>query len=189
MTDIQKLTITVASVIGRLFRESWLLGVHAQLGSRAHVRAALDALSRLDLTPLDQPEPELTYVFKHIVTREAAYESLPFGTRARLHENFARFMEASYAETLDQYVDLLAFHYDLTADDGKRREYLRKGGEAAQAAYANEAAIDYYKRLLRLLGENTPAAGEQREQITTRLGELLANTGQYDLGSSNWIRR
>ncbi len=180
LSATEKLTITVASVIGRLFRESWLHGVHPQLGARARISAALVRLSRLDLTPLDQPEPELTYIFKHIVTREAAYESLPFASRARMHENFARFVEAHYAGSLEQYIDLLAYHYDLSSDNGKRREYLRKGGEAAQAAYANEAAIDYYRRLLLLLDEDTPETRRQRQQISTRLGELLANTGQYE---------
>lgn len=190
LSTSQKQTITVASVIGRMFRESWLHGVHPQLGSRARVAAALLQLSRLDLTPLDQAEatttlpghsePDLTYIFKHIVTREAAYESLPFDMRSRMHENFATFMEASYEGSLEQYIDLLAYHYDLSANDGKRREYLRKGGEAAQAAYANEAAIDYYKRLLALLGDAGSETIELRQQVSTRLGELLANTGRYD---------
>jgi hypothetical protein len=87
-----------------------------------------DALSRLDRMPLDQPEPELTYVFKPIVTHEAAYECLPVATRARLYGNLAHFVEMTYAGTLDQYLDVLAYHYDLSEHQAKRREYLRKVG-------------------------------------------------------------
>ncbi len=57
----------------------------------------------------------------------------------------------------------------------KRREYLRKAGEAAQAGYANEAAIDYYRRLLPLVDED-----EVRQQVYARLGEVLAISAQYD---------
>src|SRR5919199_624384 len=147
----QKITLKVASIIGRLFQFAWLWGVHPQLGEPPRVRADLDALSRIDLTPLDQPEPELTYLFKHIVTREVAYESLPYATRSVLHGQLGAFVERQYAQTLDQYVDLLAYHYDLSQNEPKKREYLRKAGEAAQKAYANDAAIDYYSRLLKVL--------------------------------------
>ena len=45
-------------------------GVYPQLGSLEQIRADLEALSALDLTPLDVPEPELAYLFKHIITQE-----------------------------------------------------------------------------------------------------------------------
>ena len=44
------------------------------------LRADLDLLSALELTPLDTSDPELTYLFKHVLTQEIAYESLPFAT-------------------------------------------------------------------------------------------------------------
>ena len=50
----------------------------------------------LDLTPVDN-EPEQTYLFKHIVTQEVAYESLPFATRAVLHDAIAGNLERARA--------------------------------------------------------------------------------------------
>jgi adenylate cyclase len=84
----------VASIVGRLFRAKWLTGYYPELGSFPQVKAALDALESLDITPLDSPEPELAYLFKHIVTHEVTYESLPFATRARLHEQLAVYLES-----------------------------------------------------------------------------------------------
>lgn len=173
LTESQKLTVKVASIIGRLFRLSWLWGVHPQIGQQERVLSDLESLSRLDLTPLDQPEPEFTYLFKHIVTREVAYESLPFATRETLHDQFGQFVEVVYSDSLDQYVDLLAHHYDHSQNLPKRREYLRKAGEAAQAVYANQAAIDYYQPLLPLL-----PPGEQVE-IILKLGQVLELVGEW----------
>ncbi|NTW97610.1 MAG: AAA family ATPase, partial [Oscillochloris sp.] len=151
LSESQKTTLKVASVIGRSFRAAWLWGIHPSLGLPTKVRADLDTMSRMELTLIDQPDPESTYLFKHILTHGVAYESLPFETRAWLHGQVGAFIEQTYASTLGPFLDLLAFHYDHSTDDEKRREYLRRAGEAAQAAYANAAAIDYYQRLLGLL--------------------------------------
>ncbi len=173
LTESQKLTIKVASIIGRLFRLSWLWGVHPELGQRDLVLADLDSLSHLDLTPLDQPEPEFTYLFKHIITREVAYESLSFATRELLHEQLGWFIEQSYSDALDQYIDLLAYHYDHSQNVPKRREYLGKAGEAAQSSFANDAAIDYYHRLLPLLTES------EQLDVMLKLGQVMELIGKW----------
>ncbi len=173
VTERQKTTLRVASVVGRLFKAAVLWGAYPPLGGPQHVKADLDALSRLELTSLDA-EPELTYIFKHIVTQEVAYESLPFATRAMLHEQIAQYIEQSHPQAPDQQVDLLAFHYDRSENEAKKREYLLKAGEAAQARYANAAAIDYYQRVLRLL----PAA--ERVSVMLKMGQVLEVVGRWD---------
>jgi ABC-type dipeptide/oligopeptide/nickel transport system ATPase component len=170
LTDSQKITLRVASVIGRLFRAAALWGSFPQLIDQQRVVRDLEELSRMELTLVDA-EPELTYLFKHIVTQEVSYESLPYATRAVLHEQVAQYLEHFYAPRLDQYVDLLAFHYDHTSNEAKRREYLLKAAEAKQHEYANEAAIDYYQRVLPLL--------QDAPQIAARLklGQVLELVG------------
>jgi adenylate cyclase len=173
LSEHQKTTLKVASVIGRLFQSAWLWGVYPDLGGPPQVRADLEALSRMELTLLDQPEPDSVYLFKHILTHGVAYESLPFATRAWLHEQVAAYVERHYAGSLDQFVDLLAFHYDQSTNQPRRREYLRLAGEQAQAAYANTTAIDYYTRLLALL--------EPHEQgpVLLRLGQVRELVGEW----------
>jgi predicted ATPase/class 3 adenylate cyclase len=174
LTEHQKSTIKVASVIGRLFEAAWLWGMYPELGEPEQIKADLEALNSLDLVPEDKPEPELAYIFKHIATQEVAYESLPYAMRALLHGQLGQFIEQRYQDKLDRFVNLLAFHYDRSENQPKKCEYLRKAGEAAQAEYANEAAIDFYRRVLELL----PAA--EKEGVMVRLGEVLALLGQYD---------
>lgn len=173
LSESQKSLIKVASVIGRLFRAAILWGVSSFFGQQERVRRELEELSALELTPLDTPEPELTYLFKHIVTQEVAYESLPYATRATIHEQIGQYLERSSAGR-DQLVDLLAFHYDRSENLPKRREYLLRAGVAAQAIYANEAAIDYFQRLLAL-----PPAEEHGDALV-RLGEVLVVVGRWD---------
>ncbi len=141
--------LKVASVVGRLFKASWLWGAYPQLGGVAQVKAHLATLSSLDLTPLDRTDPDLEYLFKHVVTQEVAYESLAYATRATLHEQIGGYIETTYGE--EGAIDLLAHHYGLSKNVAKQREYFRQAGDIAAARYANNAALDYYSRLLPLL--------------------------------------
>jgi adenylate cyclase len=144
----QQATLKLASVIGRLFRFAHLHGAYPILGAPEPLRADLDELARLELTPLDTPEPELAYLFKHIVTQEVAYESLTAQARASLHEQLAAYMEQQAGDDIERYLDLLAYHYERSENLTKKREYLRRAGEAAAARYANDAAVDYLSRAL-----------------------------------------
>lgn len=177
-TESQKITLKVASIIGRMFAAAWLWGAYPDLGEPERIRADLDILSSLDLTPLDTTEPELIYLFKHIVTQEVAYESLPFATRALLHDQLAQFIERTFPDDLEQNLDLLAFHYERSDNEPKKREYLLKAGEAAQANYANFAAIDYYQKVLPLLPE------VDRVEVMLKLGQVLELVGKWDEAES-----
>jgi len=172
-TESQKITLKVASVIGRMFVAAWLWGAYPELGDPDRIKNDLDILSQLELTFVDATEPELIYLFKHIVTQEVAYESLPFATRALLHDQIAQFIERSFREDLEQHVDLLAYHYERSRNDPKKVEYLLKAGEAAQAKYANAAAIEYYRKVLDLLPR------EDKSSVLLKLGRVLGLVGEW----------
>jgi adenylate cyclase len=169
LSEHQRATLKVASVIGRLFHFVWLHGAYPALGKVEPLRADLVELARLELTPLDTPEPDLIYLFKHIITQEVAYTSLAAQARMRLHEQLAQYLERRDAE---RYLDLLAYHYDRSANLPKKRVYLRRAGEAAAARYANTEALDYLSRALDLAPE---------ADVAERYGLLLAIEKVHDL--------
>lgn len=171
LTESQKVTLKVASVIGRVFPFSWLFGYYPSLGEEKEVKEHLSELSKLDLTPLDTPDPELAYLFKHIVTQEVAYETLSYATRAQLHELLARYLEAIYPN--DPPLDALTFHYNRSDNLSKKREYLRKSAAAAYAVFSNETALEYYEQAL-------SSSPEPNELIDIHLmsGEILQTIGK-----------
>ncbi|HEX9028662.1 MAG TPA: AAA family ATPase, partial [Anaerolineales bacterium] len=171
LSEKQKTALKAASIIGRLFPFAWLHGYYPALGAPKTVKKDLNELARLDLTPLETPEPELTYLFKHIITHDVAYENLAYATRAQLHEQLARYLETQDTE---RRLDLLAFHYGRSENLPKQREYLHKAGDAAQEAYANDAAVNYYERLLDLL----PLGDREWMEISLALGRVLQRIGQ-----------
>ncbi len=173
LTENQKITLKIASVIGRLFKAAILWGAYPTIGSPAIVKKNLEALAHFELTIQDN-EPELTYFFKHIVTQEVAYESLPFAMRAILHNQIGEHLEQINSDSLGQFYDLLAFHFSHSDNLPKKREYLHKAGQSAQSRYNNEAAVDYYRRLLPLLEQ------DEKGPVLLRLGDVLVVLGRWD---------
>jgi tetratricopeptide (TPR) repeat protein len=160
-------TLKVASVIGRTFGTDMLGGVYPELG---RVDALEHNLSVLDAAELvEHTDDAANWWFRQVLTHEVAYESLPFSLRAELHGRAGAFVEGQQGADLD----LLAHHYWHSGDAAKKIEYLDRAGAAAQARYANAAAIDYLERLAGLL------RGPKRADALLRLGKVLALVGDW----------
>jgi tetratricopeptide (TPR) repeat protein len=165
-------TLKVASVVGRVFRAPTLIGVYSELGGLDDVKEHLRALGTVDIVNLEQ-EAEQSYLFKHVVTQEVAYESMPFAFRSMLHERVGRYIETTEADAIDRNLDLLAHHYWHSQNLPKKREYLGRAGTAAEAAYANAAAIGYFERLVPLV------EGVERIDALLKLGKVLELVGEW----------
>ncbi len=174
----QQTVLKVASVIGRTFRFDWLWAVYPALGTPERVRQDLDALARLDVTPLDTPEPDLSYLFKHATIQEVAYASMPHAMLAQLHEQLAQWLESRLDG--EAALDLLVYHYGRSTNIAKQREYLQKAAEAAAHRYANAPAIQHYERLLTLL--------EPSEQgpVLIALGKLSVLISEWDAAETRY---
>ncbi|HEY6569172.1 MAG TPA: tetratricopeptide repeat protein, partial [Candidatus Limnocylindrales bacterium] len=165
-------TMKVASVVGRVFEAPMLPGAYEELGDLDAVLGHLDALRTLDLVALDR-EAEQAWMFKHVVTQEVAYESLPFALRAVLHGRVGDHIERTEADDLERAVPLLEHHYWRSDREDKKVLYLRLAAEQAQASYANQAAIAYYDRLVPLL------EGGEQVQAMLGLGKVLDLVGDW----------
>lgn len=166
-------TLKVASVIGRTFRAATLPGVYPDLGALEAVQSQLGELQVRDLVTLDQAET-LSYLFRHVMTQEVAYDSMPFGIRATLHRRIGEYIELTEADDLEPHLDLLAHHFWFGDDAARKRLYLLRAEASARRRYANEAAIDYGERLLTLV------EGAERAEALLRLGRVLELTGAWD---------
>jgi len=105
--------------------------------------------------------PQSTYIFKHALTQEVAYNSLLLKRKKEIHEEIGRAIEALYPDRLEEYYELLAYHYSHSGNTDKAVEYLNQAGDRARGLYAHQEAIDYYQQTLTFLkeqGENVQAA-------------------------------
>jgi class 3 adenylate cyclase len=112
LDPVEKRALQRAAVVGRVF---WPGPVGRLLnGDRDRLRSTLDrleerelVLSRLSSSIAGEPE----FIFKHILTREVAYESLPRRERAGAHAAVASWIEETAGERAKEFVELLAYHY------------------------------------------------------------------------------
>ncbi len=167
-------TLKVASVIGNSFSVGSLAGVYPALGDADQLNRGLEELQRSDLAVLERSGPDPAYLFRHVITREVAYASLTNAVRADLHARTGAFIERQYADDLDRHLDLLAYHYGLSANQIKQREYFLRAGTAAQLTCAFEAAAGFFERLLPLLHRH------ERSDVLIRFGEVIRLLGRWD---------
>ena len=178
LDERDKVILRVASVIGRSFRAAWLTDAYPELGDVADIGGALDRLADLDITPTDPAVIERAHLFKHVITHQATYASLPFATRADLHRRFGAHLERQIAAAAlheAAFLDTLVFHYGRAEDEAKEREYLSKATSVALRTSTFITARTYLTRLLEL----TPAPDPRRTALLLDLGELLATTGDF----------
>src|SRR5205085_6959077 len=102
---VAKEALQAASVIGRSFTPGSLA---ALTGSSAEVRTLVERGF------VRSTEPEL--VFRHALTRDVAYGTLPKASRARLHAAFAQWLEAD--DATDRRAGVLAHHYSEAVAPG-----------------------------------------------------------------------
>lgn len=143
LSPAQQLTLKVASVIGRVFLLKILENVHPNKISPTTLNEQLDFLTRLGITDLEVPTPELTYFFKHVITREVIYNLLTFAQRKQLHRAIAEWYDRNYLEDQSPYYSRLAHHWLKGEAIEKAIYFLDKAGERALELYANEEVVRF----------------------------------------------
>lgn len=180
LTATQQLTLKVASVIGRLFAYRILHDTYPVDSDRPILQNQLDTLSKLDFTFVQTPEPEAEYSFKHAITQDVAYGLLLFAQRRELHQQIAEWYERRYADNLAPYYALLAYHWEKVENAGKTIEYSEKSGEQALRNFANEEAVSFFERALKLAQDAKPAiAAPRRARWEVQIGEAYVNLSKY----------
>ena len=164
--------LKVASVVGRTFEAPFVQGVYPDLGTLDAVEARFEAARQADILRIDRVE-DRSWLFRHVVARDVAYDSLPFAMRAHLHDRVGGYLESGGPKAVERNLDLLAYHYWLGEDDDKKREYAVRAGIAAQSRYANDAAADYFQRALPLVPD------DERTAVLRRLGKVLELRGGW----------
>ena len=103
----EKAALQAAAVIGREFWTGPVYELRPEIRPDIRILVERDFVRR---RPGSSIPGETEYVFKHQLTREVAYASLPKTERARLHAAFAEWLER-FGGGRDEHAPLLAYHY------------------------------------------------------------------------------
>ncbi len=128
---------------------------------------------------------DLAYIFKHVLTQEAAYQSLLVKRRRELHRRVATYYEGTCGGDLDEMAELLAYHYGQAGDDVKTLTYATLAGDVALRRYANTEAIAHYSQALEI-ARRIEASPEHLSRLYTCRGRAFELSGQYTQALTNY---
>ena len=134
--------LNIAAVIGRTFG----LPLLERVVPHSEVVEALSDLLRLDLVVEMRRRPTPEYRFRHGLVQEVAYASLVEARRRKLHLRIGEALEEMYRGSTDAPYAVLARHFAEADVAEKAVDYLLKAGDAARAVYADEEALEHYRR-------------------------------------------
>lgn len=185
------------SLMARLDRLSTIKEI-AQLGAtigREFSYEVLRAISPLEETALQHElaklveadllyqhgfPPQATYVFKHALIREAAYQSLLKSARQQHHRKIAQVLTERFPELAETQPELLAHHYTEADLPSQAVPFWLRAGRKAVERFANVEAISHFNKgreLLALLPATPEHIRQEIELCVTLGGPLIVTKG------------
>jgi class 3 adenylate cyclase/tetratricopeptide (TPR) repeat protein len=151
-----------ASVIGREFAFRIL---QAAAILKDDLKISLLTLQDLEFIYEKNIFPELEYIFKHALTREVSYNSLLIKKRKETHERVARAIEEIYADRMEEFYEMLAYHYSLSENLHKAFQYLKLSGDKAVNNYANNEAVRFCREAIRALDKLPESLENKKDKL------------------------
>ena len=127
LLPIQRLALQQAAVVGRVFWDAILV----EFGSGSETQLA--GLVDRDLIIKRQPSAFADtdeYAFKHTLLRDVAYETVLLKLRRVYHAQVAAWLERQAAARINEYLSLIARHYELAEKKEDAAEMKKKLEEA-----------------------------------------------------------
>lgn len=139
----------IGAVIGRQFDYELLAAVAAKPTST--LRSALGALKRSGVVNQTGSPPASRYLFRHVLMRDAAYDSMMSTDRQALHSQVAAALQTNFPDLRDAEPEVVAYHLTRSSAPADAIPYWQKAGQKATARGGNVEAIGHYNAALELV--------------------------------------
>ncbi|MBI3801072.1 MAG: AAA family ATPase [Deltaproteobacteria bacterium] len=169
----------VGAVLGREFSYDLLHAVSRL--DEALLQQGLRQLVEAELIYQHGLPPQATYLFKHALIQDTAYQSLLKSRRQQLHQQIAQVLVEQFAETVETQPELLAHHYTEAGLKEEALPYWQQAGVRAAERSANIEAASHIKEGLALLQILPTSAEHLQQELTLQilLGQVLMATKGY----------
>ncbi len=165
-----KRIIQVASVIGREFAFRIL---HAITEMKDDLKSNLLNLQGLEFIYEKSLFPELEYIFRHALIQEVAYTSLLLKRRKEIHARIGRALEELYPDRLEEFYEMLAYHYSKSENSEKAYDYLRLSGDKAARSNSPWEAFCFYRNAGEV-ASGMPRSDENKRRQLAAIRSLAA---------------
>ncbi|MCP4290388.1 MAG: tetratricopeptide repeat protein, partial [bacterium] len=112
--------------------------------------------------------------------QEVAYNSLLHKRRKEIHGKIGKAIEKIYAERLEEFFEMLAYHFDQGQVWDKAVKYRVRAGLKARHNYSIQAAMDNFNRAKEILEKHEPdVPWRVRYDLFFEMGKTLMDMGQF----------
>jgi class 3 adenylate cyclase/tetratricopeptide (TPR) repeat protein len=168
----------VGAVLGREFSYELLHAV--SLFDEGMLQQGLRQLVEAELIYQRGLPPQATYLFKHALIQDTAYQSLLKSRRQQLHQQIAQMLAERFSETVETQPELLAHHYTEASLIAQAIPYWQRAGERATQRSANVEAISHLTKGLELLKTLPDTLERAQQELTLQIAlgtPLMASKG------------
>ena len=169
--------LQTASVIGRDVPATVLAAVAGVI--EAPLRESLGRLEQAEFLFETRLASAASYRFKHVLTQEAAYRSLPDDQRRVVHARVAEAMQRVTPEAAERQPELLAHHCTLAGLTAEAIGHWHRGGQRAIQRSANVEAITHLTSGLRLLEADPPGPARDGRELALLLTLTVALVARH----------
>lgn len=155
------------AILGREFTSEMLLAI--QTRGEQMLQQGLTQLVESELLYQRGVFPKATFIFKHALIQEAAYQSMLKNTRRRYHQSIAEVLVKQFPELAAAQPEIIAHHY---SEAGLRMEaisYWQQAGQHAVERFANKEAIAHLSKGLELLEDQPENPEHTRQELMLQL--------------------
>lgn len=138
-------------------------------------KSDVGALEASGLIGLAAMEPELEYLFRHVLVQDAAYASLLKQERRELHRRVAETLEQLYPDRRGELAGVIGMHFEEAGEAARAAPFLFEAGEHALARFANREAQAFFDRAY--AGLATDGADPEVARLRVRAAIGAARSG------------
>lgn len=149
------------------------------LEANPDIHLVQDELNKLADQGLIKKLSDQFFEFENNLTWEVVYETLLYSERRRLHNLVAQHIEKQNEGQAESVYDVLAYHYEKAGNISKSIWYLALEGDRAAEMYANDDALNSYKRALDLLDEGDKLYLLDKGLVLEKIADVHKTTGRY----------
>ncbi|MEF8873309.1 MAG: tetratricopeptide repeat protein [Candidatus Thermoplasmatota archaeon] len=142
------------------------------------VKTRIEELEEADLLEMDL---NMDVNFSHDLMRMAVNKDMEGERKQDIHRKIADTLVEFFEDGLEGHYSELGRHHEEGEMYDQAVKYYKKAAEKAEESYANEKALQLYKKLLRVQ-EEVPDVGLSRSHLFEKLGDLEKRMGELKKG-------
>lgn len=159
--------VQLCAILGREFTFEMLLAI--QPHGEQMLQQGLKQLVESELLYQRGVFPKATFIFKHALIQETAYQSMLKNTRRRYHRKIADVLVKKFSELATAQPEVIAHHYSEAGLSMEAISYWQQAGQHAAERFANKEAIAHFTKGLELLKEQPKNPEHTRQELMLQL--------------------